>query len=153
MGSWKGPELDGLLVIFYQANLDYVKTSIYTWINDIFRNPNMIWQVNNTFLSLIPKVNKLENFTHFRPIGLYNVTYKLVTKILALRMKEVMPKLIGQNQSSLVPGRQISNNILIAQEVIHSMRSKKGRIGYMAIKLDLEKAYDKLNQQFIRETL
>lgn len=83
--------------------------------------------MNNTFLSLIPKVNKPENFTQFGPIRLCNMSYKLVTKILALRLKEVMPKLISQNQCSFVPGTQTSDNILIAQEVIHSMRSKKGR--------------------------
>ena len=93
---------------------------------------------------LIPKVDKHDNFTQFRPIGLCNVTYKLITKILASRLRRLMPNIICPNQSSFVPGRQTADNILIAQEIIHPMNYKKGRTGYMAIKIDLEKAYDRL---------
>ena len=64
-----------------------------------------------------------------------------------------MPKLIGPMQSSFVPGRHITDNIIIAQEDLHSMGSKKGKVGWMAIKVDLEKAYDRLNWDFIEDTL
>ena len=79
--------------------------------------------------------------------------YKLVTKLIAMRLKSLMPKLIGAAQCSFVPGRQSTDNILIAQEVVHSMRIKKGNVGFMAIKVDLEKAYDRLNWEFIIDTL
>ena len=113
----------------------------------------MIHQVNETFLSLIPKIDKPETFSHFRPIGLCNVSYKLVTKIPATRLKEYMPRLISQCQSSFVPSKQPTDNILIVQKVVHSMRIKKGKTGYMIIKVDLEKAYDRFNWAFIRDTL
>ena len=64
-----------------------------------------------------------------------------------------MPNLIGQFQCSFVPGRQSADNILVAQEIIHSMRKKKGDTGFMAIKVDLEKAYDRLSWSFIQDTL
>ena len=86
-------------------------------------------------------------------MGLCNVTYKMITKILASRLKECMPKLISQTQSSFVPGRQNSDNILVVQEVIHTMRSKKGQTRVMAIKIDFKKAYDRLNWKFIPKTL
>ena len=61
--------------------------------------------------------------------------------------------LIGTQYTSFVPGRHIIDNIVIAQEVIHSMCKKTGKKGFMAIKVDLEKAYDRLNWDFIYETL
>ena len=63
-----------------------------------------------------------------------------------------MPKLISQSQSSFVPSRQTSNNILVVQEVVHSMRNKKRKTSVMAIKINLEKAYDRLKWDFIHDT-
>jgi len=91
--------------------------------------------------------------TQLRPIGLCNVAYKVTTKCLVNRLKPILGKLVSPTQSSFVPGRQISDNRIIVQEVLHSMRRKQGKMGYMAIKIDLEKAYDRLRWPFIRETL
>ncbi|XP_072059052.1 uncharacterized protein [Arachis hypogaea] len=88
-----------------------------------------------------------------RPISLGNVSYKVIIKILARRLRSVMEKLVRPTQCSFVLGRQSSDNIIITQEVIHSMRNKKGRKGWMAIKIDLEKAYDILKWNFIEDTL
>lgn len=65
----------------------------------------------------------------------------------------MLPELISPNQSSFVPGRQISGNIVVVQEIFHSMRKKKGKKGLMIMKLDLEKAYDRLRWDFVRDTL
>nr|KYP52889.1 Retrovirus-related Pol polyprotein LINE-1 [Cajanus cajan] len=83
-----------------------------------------------------------------RPISLCNVT----TKSLATRLRKMMEGLVDPNQCSFVPHRQTTDNIIIAQEVIHSMRHKKGKKGWMAIKIDLEKEYDRLSWKFIKET-
>ena len=109
--------------------------------------------LNDTFITLIPKVPNPETVTQFRPIGLCNVTYKLITKCLVNRLKKVLPDLISPIQSSFVPGRQITDNVIVMQEVLHSMRRKTGGKGWMAIKLDLEKAYDRLRWAFIQDTL
>ena len=107
---------------------------------------------NDTLLVLVPKVKY--PITQLRSISLCNVGYKVITKTLTNRLKEIMPSITAQNQSSFVPGRQITDNILIYQEVLHSMRTrqKKGK-GIMMIKVDLEKAYDRLSWKFIRGTL
>ena len=69
--------------------------------------------------------------------------------MVASRLKGVMPKIISPNQCSFVPGRQGADNIIVAQEIIHSMRNKKGKQGFMAIKIDLEKAYDRVKWPFL----
>lgn len=67
--------------------------------------------------------------SQFRPIGLCNVVYQLVTKCIFQRPKPILPTLISPMQLSFVPGRQIGDNIIITQEIMHSMHSKKGRKG------------------------
>ncbi|KAH9722962.1 reverse transcriptase domain-containing protein [Citrus sinensis] len=89
----------------------------------------------------------------YRPISLCTVTYKTVTKIIGNRLKAILPELIGPYQTSFVPGRHIIENIIVAQEIIYSMRRKTGNRGQMAIKVDLEKAYDRLSWDFIQDTL
>ena len=105
--------------------------------------------LNDTFITVIPKVPNPEKVTQFRPIGLCNVVYKLITKCLVNRLKRALPDLISLIQSSFVPWRQITDNVIVMQEVLHSMRHKTGIKGWMAIKLDLEKAYDRLRWEFI----
>lgn len=71
------------------------------------------------------------------------MAYKIITKVLANNMKKVLPKLIGQEQTSFVPGHNITDNIIISQEVIHNMRKKLGEKS-AAVKIYLQKAYDRL---------
>ena len=84
---------------------------------------------------------------------IYSIIYKLVTKVIVNRLKHILPQLISPTQCSFVPGRQITDNVIIVQEMLHTMRSKQGRKGFMAIKIDFEKAYDRLRWAFIRDSL
>ena len=68
----------------------------------------------------------------------------MVTKIIVARLRPFLDKLISPLQAAFVPGRKGINNVIIAQEIIHSLGKKKGKTGYMSLKIDLEKAYDKL---------
>lgn len=87
------------------------------------------------------------------PISLCTIVYKTIYKIVANILQVLMLNLIGSQQTSFVPGQHIIDNIVIAQEVIHSMRKKAGKKCFMAIKIDLKKAYDRLNWEFIHEAL
>ncbi|KAK5811558.1 hypothetical protein PVK06_026904 [Gossypium arboreum] len=109
--------------------------------------------LNNTLIVLIPKKENPEDFSHFRPISLCSVLYKLVMKVVANRFKIIFPKLLSQEQAGFIAGRNISDNIILAQEVIHSMRCKRKSNNWMAIKLDLEKAYDRVSWEFIDASL
>lgn len=76
-----------------------------------------------------------------------------MTKVILNRMKLVLPSIISPAQSSFVPGRQITDNIVIVQEVVHTMKTHRNGKGLMMLKLDLEKAYDKVRWDFLQDTL
>ena len=99
--------------------------------------------LNATNIALIPKGNEQRNMRDWRPIALCNVLYKVLSKVLANRLKLVLQKCISDNQSAFVPGRSILDNAMVAIEVVHYMKLKtKGKQGNVALKLDISKAYD-----------
>lgn len=89
----------------------------------------------------------------FHPISLCNVLFKIITKTMVLRVKKLMTKFIGPAQASFIPGRLSTDNIVIVQAAVQSMRRKKGKRGWMLLKLDLEKAYDRIRWDFLEDTL
>ena len=101
--------------------------------------------MNGALIGLIPKIPSLEHIKQFRPISLCIVAYKVVTKILMDRVRPLIKDLIALNQCSVILGRQIEDDVIIAQEIIHYMRRKKGKKGYVAVKVDLQKVYDELS--------
>ncbi|KAG7540165.1 Ribonuclease H domain [Arabidopsis thaliana x Arabidopsis arenosa] len=153
MGKYKAPGPDGFQPVFYQECWDVVGNSVQRFIMEFFETGQLPAGMNDALVVLIPKVGKPEKMTQFRPISLCNVLFKTITKAMMLRMKKVMPKLIGPAQSSFIPGRLSTDNIVLVQEAVHSMRRKKGRKGWMLLKLDLEKAYDRIRWDFLEDTL
>ena len=94
-----------------------------------------------------------ELITQFRPINLCNTLYKLLSYIIVQRLKPYIAEVINPCQVGFMPGRRPSDNIILVQEVIRMLKSRRGRNGYVAIKLDLEKVYDQLEWSFIKESL
>ena len=153
MGKFKAPGLDGYQPVFYQDSWDVVGASVTRFGLEFFQSGVLAEGMNDAMVVLIPKVLKPERIMQFRPISLCNVLFKIITKAMVLRLKKLMPKLIGPSQASFIPGRLSSDNIVIVQEAVHSLRRKKGRRGWMLLKLDLEKAYDRIRWDFLEDTL
>ena len=85
----------------------------------------MVPAINYTHIVLIPKVKKQENMVDFRLISLCNVIYKIISKVLANRLKLILPQLISPTESAFVPGGLITNNVLVAYETLHAMHIRK----------------------------
>ena len=79
--------------------------------------------------------------------------YKIISKLLANRLKLVLPKLISPWQVAFIPGRKIQENSFLAQEIIHDMKKKRGEKGWMGLKIDMEKVYDQLEWCFLEKVL
>ncbi|CAL1372669.1 unnamed protein product [Linum trigynum] len=107
MGGLKAPGKDSFHATFYQKCWDRVRVDFHDHIVDCFRNPERIKRCNETLLVLLSKVDSPKQVAQFRPIGLYNVIYKVLAKCLANRLKIFMPQLINPSQSSFVPKRHI----------------------------------------------
>jgi hypothetical protein len=106
--------------------------------------------LNSTHIALIPKIKSPSKVTDYRPISLCNVLYKFISKVLANRLKKILPVIISPNQSAFIPRQLITDNILVAFEALHMMNGRlKGNKGFMALKLDMSKAYDRVEWDFL----
>jgi hypothetical protein len=104
--------------------------------------------LNATFLTLIPKEERVTNLKNFRPITLCNMIYKIISKVLALRLNPILPFVISKDQLGYVEGRQIMDSVILVHEIIHSLKST--RTPGMLLKLDLSKSFDKLSWQYMK---
>ena len=124
---------------------------VVTAVLDFLSDGILLPALNHTNIVLIPKVKNPEKMTDFRPISLCNVIYKIISKVLANKLKQVLPNIISPTQSAFVPGRLITDNVLVAYETLHTMHSrKKGKTGSLALKLDVSKAYNRMEWLFLQ---
>ena len=146
----KAPDPDGFTTAFWQHCWDIVK-EVLLMFKDFHEKARFVPSLNSTFIVLVPKKGGVEDIKDFRPINLVNSLYKLIAKVLANRLKRVMSKLVNIAQNAFVAGRQILDASLIANEVIDSIAKKKDK--GILYKLDIEKAYDTLNWNFLPSSL
>jgi hypothetical protein len=100
-------------------------------------------------LSLVPKQCGSHIVRQFKPISLCNISYKIISKILANRLKSLLPKILFPFQSAFVLNRNIQDNTILAHELLHTFKNKKGKGSLMFLKMDMEKAFDKIEHGFI----
>lgn len=141
---------DGLNPAFYQHFWHLFGTEVFQcckqWLTDLA----FPLDLNDTTVVLIPKKDSADEMKDLRPLALCNVLYKVIAKVLANRLKSILPGIITDNQSAFVPGRNITVNVLLAFEMLHYMKQKKkGVVGEVALKLDVSKAYDRVDWGFL----
>ncbi|XP_074306215.1 uncharacterized protein LOC141641454 [Silene latifolia] len=154
LGPTKSPGPDGIPALFYQKFWFHIKTEVEDAVLFMLNTGNISTSFNRTAIALIPKVASPETVDNFRPSSLCNVIMKIVTKCICNRLKKVMSHLVGDYQNGFVPGRYIADNILLSHELLHHISHKRvGKRGLLAVKVDMSKAYDRLDWNFIKCTL
>lgn len=122
-------------------------------VSDFFRTGQLDPRLNKTYIALIPKTSCPTMIKDYRPITLCNFSMKIITKIIANRLRPLLDKIVSHNQHAFVASRSIFDSTVICNEIIQSFKHKKGEKGWMALKLDFDKAYDRVNWFFLVKLL
>ncbi|XP_019184368.1 PREDICTED: uncharacterized protein LOC109179318 [Ipomoea nil] len=150
----KAPGPDGMNSGFYQHIWDVVGGDVASFIINCVESCDFPPGLTETNIFLIPKKKTPEYVTDLRPIALSNVVYRVMAKMLANRMKPLMEGVISESQSAFIPDRLITDNILLAAEVGHFLNRKQcGVGGWSVLKLDMAKAYDRVEWPFLRRMM
>lgn len=142
--SNKSPGPDGMPPTFFKKIWNTTKQALVDAIQHFFKTGHLLKALNSTFIALIPKNKNASRVDHYRPISLCNVTYKTISKILASRLKSHLKNCISPFQMAFVAGRNIHDNSIVSHEIVHYLHKKKGQKAFMAIKIDLIKAFDRV---------
>lgn len=148
----KAPGLDGWNSLFFKKIWHGVKHDFYRAILSFFDQIKMNQRVNLTCITLIPKVPNTDKIKLFRPISCFSVMYKIISKVLTHRLREVMGSIVSTAQEGFVPGRQLGDNVLLATEIIKGY-GRKSLSPRCMIKLDMKKAYDSVEWVFLEYML
>lgn len=148
----KAPGPDGFPMEFYKAAWPVIEKDFVTAVQSFFIYGFMPQSVNATLLSLVPKTTDAEKMSDFRSIACCNVVYKVISKILAIRLKATLPEAIELNQCAFVEGRLLLENVLLATELVKDYH-KPSVSSRAAIKLDISKAFDTVSWSFFEDTL
>jgi hypothetical protein len=151
MKSDTAPGPDGFPILFFKRFWPNVKLGVLHILNDFMLGRIDISRLNFAILTLIPKVPGADLVSQFRPIALINVIFKIVSKAFAYRLDPIAHKTISLNQTAFIKGRNLLEGPLALIEIVHELRSKK--LGGILLKLDFEKAYDRVNWEFLAEVL
>ncbi|KAL5574518.1 hypothetical protein UlMin_016217 [Ulmus minor] len=144
MAPTKSPGADEMLAIFYQSFWSVVGEEVTEACLGFTNRGLPLGNINETIITLLPKIKNPTRITEFMPISLCNVIYKIISKMLANRLRKVMDYIISEEQSAFIPGRLISDNAIIGFECLHAIKRRNTKKNYLALKLDMEKAYDRV---------
>ncbi|KAA3478991.1 reverse transcriptase [Gossypium australe] len=154
MRATKAPGEDGFPALFFQKLWHIFSDEVSSFCLQQLNGEMEVSRVNYTHIVLIPKKVLPTDLSHFRSISLCNVIYKIMARTIANRFRGVLAKCIDKAQSAFVPGILISDNALIAYEILNALNKKRmGRKRLMAVKLDMSKSYDRVEWIFLEKTM
>ncbi|CAJ2644440.1 unnamed protein product [Trifolium pratense] len=145
--SYKSPGPDGINFGFIKDFWAELRGDVMRFISDFHRNGRLTKGINSTFIALIPKTDSPQRLSDFRPISLVGSLYKILAKVLANRLRQVIGSVISESQTAFVKNRQILDGILIANEVVDEARKFKKDL--LLFKVDFEKAYDSVDWGYL----
>ncbi|GJU52788.1 uncharacterized protein Tco_1226502 [Tanacetum coccineum] len=152
IGNDKAPGPDGFTSVFFKKAWDIVGNDVCNAVKDFFSNGHILREINHTIIALLSKVTTPSKINDYRPISCCNVIYKCVSKIITNRIKNGLDDVVSVNQSAFIPGRSISDNILLTQELMHNYHLNRGP-PRCAFKIDIQKAYDTVSWKFLNNIL
>ncbi|XP_020694937.1 uncharacterized protein LOC110108586 [Dendrobium catenatum] len=138
---------DGFNYHFYKRSWHIIGPWVCEVVKFFLVNGTLAPGIKATALALIPKSKHASSFAHFRPIALCNVIYKIVSKILASRLKPIIPLIVKETQSGFINGRISTDNIILAQELLSFAKTRKKNI--FCAKYDIRKAFDTVSREFV----
>ncbi|XP_071709245.1 uncharacterized protein [Rutidosis leptorrhynchoides] len=150
-GRNKAPGPDGFNIMFYIKFWDIIKDDLLKALKWFWETGSISNGCNASFITLIPKVNDPLNFSNFRPISLIGSYYKILSKLLANRIRKIIPGLIGDEQSAFISNRYILDGVLIALESLEDLKSRNQKS--FIFKVDFKKAFDCLDWDFLSSTM
>ncbi|GAU40836.1 hypothetical protein TSUD_287740 [Trifolium subterraneum] len=147
--SFKSPGPDGINLGFFKDFWDILKVDLLNFFSEFHRQGIITKGLNSTFIALIPKVESPQRVADFRPIALVSSIYKILSKVLANRLKNMIGSVVSHTQSAFIKGHQILDGILIANEVVDD--AKRAKKDLIMFKVDFEKAYDSVEWDYLEE--
>lgn len=145
------PGPDGIPFSFYQKFWDLVEDDLFLLCKQFYQNSLQLAKINKSIICLIPKERDASLISKYRPISLVNCSFKLISKILTHRLTTIMSRIIDDSQSAFLPNRYILDNVVLGHELIdYSQHHKQQGV---VIKVDFEKAYDKIHWDYLLEIL
>ena len=128
-----------------------MKKDLVALFEDFHKGKLDLYRLNCALVTLIPKVGEATNMKQFRPISLLNCSFKIFSKILTLRLSPIVQRIVAPTQTAFIKGRYILESVVVTHEIVHSV-NKSGEQG-IVLKLDYEKAYDRVNWTFLFDML